>query len=107
MSMERVDVTATLGTTEIWEIANLDGAPHNFHVHDVQFQVLGADVPAWKDTVFATPGETVRIILRFADYTDPGVPYMFHCHLMYHEDQGMMGQFVVVKPGETANLHRF
>ncbi|MBB5872537.1 FtsP/CotA-like multicopper oxidase with cupredoxin domain [Allocatelliglobosispora scoriae] len=105
MSMERVDVTATLGTTEIWEITNRDGAPHNFHVHDVQFQVLGADVVAWKDTVFATPGETVRIVLRFTDYADPSVPYMYHCHLMYHEDQGMMGQFVVVRPGETASLH--
>jgi len=106
MSMERVDVTATLGTVEVWSITNQDGAPHDFHLHDVQFQVLGAKVLAWKDTVFVPAGDTVRIIMRFADYADPGVPYMFHCHLLYHEDQGMMGQFVVVRPGEQASLHR-
>ncbi len=39
--------------------------------------------------------------MRFADYADPDTPYMFHCHLLSHEDHGMMGQFVVVKPGTT------
>jgi suppressor of ftsI len=43
-----------------------------------------------------------RLALTFADYTDPAVPYMFHCHLFWHEDTGMMGQFVVVRPGEAA-----
>jgi FtsP/CotA-like multicopper oxidase with cupredoxin domain len=41
--------------------------------------------------------------MRFTDYTDPALPYMFHCHILRHEDRGMMGQFVVVqenqKPG--------
>ncbi len=49
-----------------------------------------------KDTVVVNPGETVRLIMRFADYADPEAPYMFHCHILQHEDQGMMGQFVVV-----------
>ena len=40
--------------------------------------------------------------MRFMDYTDPDFPYMYHCHLLWHEDLGMMGQFVVVKPGEHA-----
>jgi FtsP/CotA-like multicopper oxidase with cupredoxin domain len=35
--------------------------------------------------------------MRFSDYTDPDVPYMFHCHVLEHEDSGMMGQFVVVE----------
>jgi suppressor of ftsI len=48
------------------------------------------------------PDTTVRIALLFGDYTDPDLPYMFHCHLVQHEDQGMMGQFVVVEPGESA-----
>lgn len=46
-----------------------------------------------KDTVLVPPGERVRIISRFDDYT--GI-YMYHCHLLEHEDNGMMGQFEVV-----------
>jgi FtsP/CotA-like multicopper oxidase with cupredoxin domain len=42
------------------------------------------------------PGETVNLIMRFTDYTDPNAPYMYHCHLLNHEDNGMMGEFVVV-----------
>jgi FtsP/CotA-like multicopper oxidase with cupredoxin domain len=56
----------------------------------------------WKDTVYIPPGSTVRLIMRFIDYTDPNFPYMFHCHLLQHEDRGMMGQFVVVQPREAA-----
>jgi FtsP/CotA-like multicopper oxidase with cupredoxin domain len=41
--------------------------------------------------------------MRFADYTDQMMPYMYHCHLMFHEDMGMMGQFVVVLPGESSD----
>jgi len=47
----------------------------------------------WKDTVLIWPGETVRIMARFEDYT--GI-YMYHCHFLEHEDAGMMGQFQVV-----------
>jgi bilirubin oxidase len=50
----------------------------------------------WKDTVLVMPGKTVRIIARFSDFVDPVNPYMFHCHILEHEDAGMMGQFVVV-----------
>ncbi len=50
----------------------------------------------WKDTVIVHPAETVRLIMQFNDYADPHVPYMFHCHILEHEDKGMMGQFVVV-----------
>jgi blue copper oxidase len=48
------------------------------------------------------PERTVRLALRFSDYTDPDVPYMYHCHLLHHEDRGMMGQFVVVDPRVAA-----
>jgi FtsP/CotA-like multicopper oxidase with cupredoxin domain len=41
-------------------------------------------------------GETVRVILRVEHYRDPETPYMYHCHLLEHEDRGMMAQFVVV-----------
>lgn len=109
MDMARVDETVELGATEIWEVRNADGEHHNFHVHDVQFHVLSVDgrrpdpqLSGWKDTVFLPPRTTVRLALRFSDYADPDTPYMYHCHLLVHEDAGMMGQFVVVEPGQQA-----
>ncbi|MGN9906013.1 multicopper oxidase family protein [Phytohabitans sp. LJ34] len=107
MDMGRIDAVVTKDTTEIWEITKEDGTPHSFHVHDVQFQVLSvggepppAELSGWKDTVLLAPDQTVRVIARFADYADPDVPYMYHCHVLKHEDAGMMGQFVVVEPGQ-------
>jgi FtsP/CotA-like multicopper oxidase with cupredoxin domain len=100
MDMSRVDVTVEKGTTELWRVVNNDGSPHNFHVHGVSFRVRGQ--PGWKDTVFLRPQERYELIVPFGDYADPTTPYMFHCHVLYHEDQGMMGQFVVVNPGQTA-----
>ena len=92
----------------MWSVTNNMAFPHSFHVHDVQFQVLdiaGSAPPAalagWKDTVYLRPNETYRLIMRFTDYADPEHPYMYHCHLLRHEDSGMMGQFLVVKPGTT------
>lgn len=109
MDIGRIDFTVTAGTTEIWEVSNSAGMPHNFHVHGVQFQVLDIDgerpparLGGWKDTVEIRNGETVRLIVRFGSYTDADMPYMFHCHVLSHEDGGMMGQFVVVAPGEPA-----
>jgi FtsP/CotA-like multicopper oxidase with cupredoxin domain len=55
-----------------------------------------------KDTVFLAGTVTVELLVRFDDHTDPDVPYMYHCHVLQHEDDGMMGQFVVVRPGERA-----
>jgi hypothetical protein len=42
----------------------------------------------------------MRLLTSFEDYADPDLPYMFHCHILEHEDRGMMGQFVVVEPGQ-------
>lgn len=107
MDMGRVDFASTAETVEIWEVVNADGTHHNFHVHDVRFQVLSvageAPPPAlagWKDTIYLTPHRRFRIAMRFGGHTDPDMPYMYHCHILYHEDQGMMGQFVVVEPGQ-------
>lgn len=109
VDMARIDEIVELGTTEIWEVRNADGEYHNFHVHDVQFQVLSVDddepgpqLSGWKDTVYLPPGGSVRLALRFVDYADPNTPYMYHCHVLQHEDGGMMGQFVVVQPGQDA-----
>ncbi len=109
MAMDRVDETVVRGTTEVWTLRNGGDMTHNFHVHDVQFRVLDADgkrpEPALrgrKDTVAVPVGSTVRIALRFDGPSDPDTPYMYHCHLLSHEDEGMMGQFVVVDKGQRA-----
>jgi len=93
MDLHRVDVTVPLGATEIWDIENLVGMDHPFHLHGFRFQVLDRDgvpepFPQWKDTVNVPKHETVRLIVRFDDY--PGL-WMFHCHILDHEDAGMMG----------------
>ncbi|HEY6593716.1 MAG TPA: multicopper oxidase domain-containing protein [Asanoa sp.] len=109
MDLNRIDVTVIRDTAEVWNLSNEDGKAHSFHVHDTQFQVLsvderppGPELGGWKDTVLLRTNQRLRILLRFSDYTDRNLPYMFHCHLLMHEDDGMMGQFVVVAPGERA-----
>ena len=103
MDLTRIDETITLGTTEIWSITNNNGMAHPFHIHDQQFQIISRDgsPPAanesgWKDTVLLKANETVQIIVKFSDFSDPNTPYMYHCHILEHEDDGMMGQFIVV-----------
>lgn len=110
MDMSRVDFVATAGETELWTLTNIDGQTHNFHVHDVQFRVVDINGEAppghmagWKDTVWLPPETTVRILVTFSDYTDDNVPYMFHCHILRHEDMGMMGQFLVVDAGQSTD----
>ena len=92
--------TVELGATEIWEIT-ADG-PHPFHVHDVQFYIIeyAGHAPAdeWagrKDVVQALKDSTVRFIATFDDFADDEIPYMYHCHFLYHEDEGMMNSFIV------------
>jgi len=93
-----------MNDTEIWEISNesgmgmMGGTVHPFHAHGVQFQVLDRDgdpPPAsetgWKDTVLVNPKEKVRVIATFKHSGD----FMYHCHILEHEDAGMMGQFKV------------
>ncbi|WP_348981932.1 multicopper oxidase domain-containing protein [Brachybacterium epidermidis] len=53
-----------------------------------------------KDTIYLLPNVRYRLLVRFADYADPHVPYMYHCHMLLHEDEGMMGQFVVIEQGQ-------
>ncbi len=103
MDMSRIDNVVKRGETEIWEITNAGPMAHPFHVHNTQFRVLdkGGQPPApqeagLKDTVLVEPGQTARILIRFDHYSDPDLPYMYHCHILEHEDAGMMGQFTVV-----------
>ena len=103
MDMNVINERVPVGQWEIWEIANASMMAHPFHIHNVQFQVLDRDgqVPppletGFKDTVVVNPREQVRVLLSFEENTDPDLPYMYHCHILEHEDAGMMGQFAVV-----------
>jgi FtsP/CotA-like multicopper oxidase with cupredoxin domain len=96
--MARVDERVRLGDLEIWEVAG-DMMTHPFHIHGVHFRVLGrgaygpgAQDAGVKDTVRVD--EPVRLLVRF---TQPAsaAPFMYHCHILEHEDHGMMGQFTV------------
>lgn len=102
MDMQRIDETVKVGTTEIWQVENASMMAHPFHIHDVQFRIIDRDGQTpdkgergLKDTVVVAPGEVVRLLLQFTDYSDPQLPYMYHCHILEHEDAGMMGQFLV------------
>jgi suppressor of ftsI len=57
-----------------------------------------------KDTVFIPNGGRVRIAVEFGDYSDPNHPLMYHCHLLRHEDDGMIGQFLLVEPGKESQV---
>lgn len=94
--MNRVDVVARLGAVELWEVANDSDMDHPFHLHGTQFQLveqeLGGRITrpaylAWKDTINVPPRAAVRLKLRQAL---PG-PRMYHCHILEHEQLGMMG----------------
>jgi FtsP/CotA-like multicopper oxidase with cupredoxin domain len=109
--LSRIDEVVPLGEPEVWAVTNRASVPHNLHVHDGQFRILtldGAPPPpvlaGWKDTVLVAPTTTVELLVRFDDHHDPHWPYMVHCHLMLHEDQGMMAQFVVVTPDQVDDV---
>ena len=99
---ERVDFTQQQGVTEVWEIYNkpdmMGGMIHPFHIHGAQFKIISRNGEAppenergWKDSISVAPDETVKIAIQFKH---KGV-YMFHCHILEHEDNGMMGQVKV------------
>ncbi|PIC73419.1 multicopper oxidase family protein [Sporosarcina sp. P17b] len=99
---QRIDFTQEQGVTEVWEIYNkkdmMGGMIHPFHIHGTQFKILSRDgvepnenERGWKDTISVHPGEKVKIAIQFKH---KGV-YMFHCHILEHEDNGMMGQIEV------------
>jgi FtsP/CotA-like multicopper oxidase with cupredoxin domain len=101
--MDRVDETVQAGTTEVWEFNNLAGDEiHPMHIHGVQFQVMERTagrneiIPSekgWKDTVLVMPGEKVKVIMTFPQYTGT---FVFHCHNLEHEDDGMMLNYRII-----------
>lgn len=100
--MNTINDTTYLDNIEIWTLSNQTLVAHPFHIHDVQFYITninGGAVPAFesgkKDVVLVMPQQTVSFITKFEDYADT-IPYMYHCHLLHHEDDGMMGSFIVL-----------
>jgi len=89
---------ARVGTYQHWRILNSSGELHPMHIHQVHFLVFAEDGkrlenPVWLDTVNVPVGETVDVVM---DFTNPVIKGMslFHCHLLNHEDKGMMAKIL-------------
>ncbi|MFC0180558.1 multicopper oxidase family protein [Thorsellia kenyensis] len=99
--MNRIDFKMNKGEVELWEITNQSHMDHNFHLHGPQFQVIEFEnngvvskppFTLFKDTINVRPGETIRVLTQ---QNHTGIR-MFHCHILEHEDAGMMGQVEVL-----------
>lgn len=114
------DEVVKLGDLEVWQFTNQGGGgrgmmgggmalPHPMHIHGLQFQIIERDISTagraawdtlsdgfvdegWHDTVLVMPGESVKVLLKFEDFT--GL-YLYHCHYLEHEDMGMMRNYLV------------
>lgn len=88
----KVNQKVALNTVEEWVITNTSHMVHPFHIHAWAFQIVdrgdGKPDPGWKDTVAIPVGSKVRIRINFADF---GGKTVYHCHILDHEDIGMMG----------------
>ena len=101
--MEKMNFDVKKGEKEIWSITNSNGMmdmPHPFHVHGAQFRVLERDgkkpplnEQGFKDTINIRAGENVKILI---EYKTDGIT-VYHCHILEHEEMGMMGQFYIEK----------
>lgn len=90
---ERVDVAASLDTVEEWTVTNSTAMSHPFHLHVWPFQVVAASdgrrLPTgWKDVVDVPAGGSITLRVAFRDFVGRAV---YHCHILDHEDLGMMG----------------
>ena len=99
MDMRVINERVRLGERERWIINSFDGS-HPFHVHGCSFLVVSqnerpvaAEDAGWKDTVRVD--DSAELIVRFDHKATDEFPYMYHCHILEHEDRGMMGQFTV------------
>ncbi len=87
----------------VWNITNQSMMAHPFHIHGNHFYItsLGGNTPpanlqGRKDVVLIAPqGGTATLITKYEDFNDATMPYMYHCHILSHEDNGMMGQFII------------
>lgn len=87
----------------VWSLSNRSMMPHPWHIHGNHFFVTslnGSTPPDYmkgrKDVITVPPNNgTVQLVMKYSDFSDPDMPYMYHCHINSHEDNGMMGQFIV------------
>jgi blue copper oxidase len=96
--LARIDVETMLGTSEVWEIVSR-GMAHPFHVHGASFRILSlsrapppAHLAGWKDVVLVE--DAAELLVAFNRPATRVHPFMYHCHILEHEDAGMMGQYV-------------
>ena len=96
----RIDESVGIGTTEIWEVLSI-GMAHPFHIHGASFRILSigeapppAHLTGWKDVVLVE--EKAELLVAFNRRATSQCPFMYHCHILEHEDAGMMGQYVCV-----------
>jgi FtsP/CotA-like multicopper oxidase with cupredoxin domain len=109
-----VDQTMHLGATEEWTLYNDGGPAHPFHIHINPFQVTEIKTSAtaapiklpapwiWWDDIAIPPGGYIKFLSRFADFTGA---YVLHCHILGHEDRGMMEMVRVVDAHTTMSHH--
>jgi blue copper oxidase len=96
--MKRIDIETKLGTSEVWEITSI-GMAHPFHVHGALFRVLSIEgepppphLAGWKDTLLVE--DKAELLVAFNQRATRSHPFMYHCHILEHEDAGLMGQYV-------------
>ncbi|MFF5187100.1 multicopper oxidase family protein [Streptomyces sp. NPDC000345] len=97
-------ISTTLDAEEVWTIKNGTQLEHSFHLHDVPFQLIeingeeptGVDL-GWFDTYEVVGGGSIKIAMKFTDFADDTYMYMLHCHLLQHEDEGMMASLMVTE----------
>ncbi|MFN8163603.1 MAG: multicopper oxidase family protein [Solirubrobacterales bacterium] len=101
----RADAFPVLGRTATWEIVNRTSVAHVMHLHHTDWYLLarnGKRPPPWEDclkeTFFVYPGERILLAGHFSDYTGK---FVIHCHMLEHEDHGLMSQFEVVEPARV------
>lgn len=107
-----INKTINLNDIEKWTIINNNVFGHTFHIHDVEFKIVdrngsptgvGSHESGWKDVIYVPRNESVSFVAKFDDYADAIHPFMYHCHFSNHEDEGMMGQFIVTNTITTVN----
>jgi blue copper oxidase len=105
-NMDVINYSIPLNNTEVWTLQNNTPIAHPFHLHNVPFYILdingvppAPELSGRKDVILVPGGQgTIRFITKFEDFANDSVPYMYHCHMLTHEDGGMMGQFIVYDP---------
>ena len=100
-SADRIDHRVKLGSRETWVLRNTSDMTHYVHIHQEQWRTVsrnGKRPPPWErgleDTWKVDPGERVVVAARFTDDTGR---FMIHCHMLDHEDHGMMATFLVTR----------